>query len=38
MVERGDWERGDDRRMLTALRDGDWEREWEVGGWVTLEE
>lgn len=31
MVERGDWGRGDDRRMLMALRDGGWEREWEVG-------
>jgi hypothetical protein len=30
MVERGDWGRGDDKRMLAALRDGDYEREWEV--------
>jgi hypothetical protein len=30
MVERGDWGKGDDKRMLAALRDGDYEREWEV--------
>ncbi len=30
MVERGDWSRGDDRRMLAALWGGSFENEWDV--------
>jgi hypothetical protein len=37
MVERGDWGKGDDRRMLTALYDGGYEVEWDVP-WGSLVE
>ena len=35
MVERGDWARGDDRRLLKALWRSVWEEEWEVP-WGSL--
>lgn len=32
MVERGEWGMGEDRRLLLALREGEWQEAWEVGG------
>lgn len=37
MIERGDWGKGDDKRMLIALRDGEYEVEWAVP-WESLVE